>query len=88
MDDALAATAGAAAVHGQVLDDGNGEGSGFAGAGLRHAEQVAAFQQVGNALGLDGRGRGVAFLLKGFQDGLDETELVKGMVCHSGNYGN
>ena len=41
---------------GQALDRGQHEGRGLAGAGLRDAEQVAAFEQHRDAVALD-RGR-------------------------------
>ena len=47
-------------VQGQVLQDGQGEGGGLAGAGLGAADQVAALEQMGDGLGLDGSGDGVA----------------------------
>jgi hypothetical protein len=72
----------------QSLDQGDGESGGLAGAGLGTAQQVAAFQQVRNALGLDGRGRGVAFGLKGLKDGLDQSEPVKGGIVHAANKGS
>ncbi len=51
-----------ALVQGQVLQDGQDEGRGLAGAGLGAAEQVAAVEQVGDGLDLDGGGDSVALL--------------------------
>lgn len=49
----------------------------FTGAGLRHAEQIAPFQQEGNGLGLNGRGGGVACLGQGVLQGLRQGEIGK-----------
>lgn len=60
-----------------MLDQGDGERGRFAGTGLGAAQQIAALQQVRYALCLYGRGMRVAFLLKGFKNGLDQSEPVK-----------
>jgi hypothetical protein len=46
----------------EALQDGQGEAGGLAGAGLRGGEQVAAGEDDGDGLRLDGGGRGVALL--------------------------
>jgi hypothetical protein len=46
----------------QALQERQGESCGLARAGLRGAEKVAAGEDHGNGLLLDGRGRGVAFV--------------------------
>jgi len=46
----------------EQLQDRQREAGGLAGAGLRGGEQVAAGEDDGNGLRLDGRGRGVALL--------------------------
>jgi hypothetical protein len=46
----------------QALQDRQGEAGGLAGAGLGGGEQVAAGQDDGDGLRLDGGGRGVALL--------------------------
>src|SRR5205823_1904201 len=45
----------------ETLQDGQREGGGLAGAGLRAAEQVASFERRRNRLDLNRRGDGVAF---------------------------
>ena len=52
-----------------ATEDGQGKGSGLAGARLGLAQQVAAGQDMRNAGGLDGGGRLVAYLPHGFQQG-------------------
>jgi len=46
----------------EALKDRKGEAGGLAGAGLRGGEQVAAGENDGNGLRLDGGGRGVALV--------------------------
>ncbi len=48
------------------LNRGNGERGGFAGAGLRLADDIAPAHQHGNGLGLDGRGLLEAHFFNGF----------------------
>jgi hypothetical protein len=66
----------------QLLQDGDGEGGGLAGAGLCATQQVAALDQVRDGLRLDGGRVGVAFGLKGFQNGLDEPQVVERGTFH------
>ncbi len=47
----------------QTLQQGQREGGGFAGAGLRGREQVASFEHQGDRPALNGRGLGVAEFL-------------------------
>ena len=63
--------------HGQAVQDGQHEGSGFAGAGLCAGQQVAACQHHRNGLGLDGSGAVVALFVHGTQDGGGEFQVVK-----------
>jgi len=49
-------------VRGEALQQRQREAGGLAGAGLRAGENVAAFQNEGNALRLDGRGDGIALI--------------------------
>jgi hypothetical protein len=50
------------------LQQGQREAGGLAGAGLGAGEDVAAFEDDGDGLGLDGRGLGIAFV----RDGADQ----------------
>ncbi|CAB3900878.1 hypothetical protein LMG26858_04229 [Achromobacter anxifer] len=61
----------------QQMQDGQGEACGLAGAGLGGGEQVAAFQDLGNGLGLNGSGRGVAGVGNGAQQGISQPEVGK-----------
>jgi len=54
------------------------QGSGFAGAGLRAAEQIAAARRSGMALRLDRRGHAVALAMKRTANGFDDLELGEG----------
>jgi hypothetical protein len=65
----------AAAVGGQPVQDGEGEGGGLAGAGLGDAQEVAAGHHVGDGLGLDRRRGLVAFVGQRAQQGLGEAEV-------------
>ena len=67
----------AAAVVQQVLDDRQGEGAGFAGAGLGDAEQVASGQKLRNGARLDGGRRRVAERQNGALDRLAEPQRGK-----------
>ena len=74
---AAAAARGRDAVGGEAVQDRQGEGGGLTGAGLGDAQQVAAFHDARNRLGLD-RGRGgVAFGVQGFEKRLAQAEVVK-----------
>lgn len=68
----------------QFLPNGDGEGGGFSGRSARNPGKVAAFDQMRNGLRLDRRRLGVAFLLKGFQNGLDEPQVVQNVIRSMG----
>ena len=53
------------------------ERRGLAGAGLRDAEQIAAFEHIGNGLRLDRRRRGIAFVLERADERLGKAEIGK-----------
>ena len=57
---------------------GKQEGGRLARAGLGGGEQVTALEDVGDGLGLDGRGLLVAERLDGLEDGLGKTEVGEG----------
>ena len=59
------------------LQDGQREGGGLAGAGLRQAEEVTAGQDGRDGLGLDGRRRDIVFLGQRAQQRLAELEFGK-----------
>jgi hypothetical protein len=59
------------------VQHGEGEGGGLAGARLGAAEEVMAFENGRNGLGLDGGGIFVALLTHGFQDGRGQLQIVK-----------
>ncbi|CAB3730465.1 hypothetical protein LMG3458_04790 [Achromobacter deleyi] len=59
----------------QQMQDGEREASGLAGAGLGGGEQVAAFQDLRNRLGLDGGGCGIAGVGNGAQQGISQPEV-------------
>jgi hypothetical protein len=61
----------------EAMQNRQGKGGGLAGAGLRDAEQVAAGEEVGNGLGLDGGWRLVAFLAKRLENRRCEAEIVE-----------
>jgi hypothetical protein len=44
----------------EAMEGGEGERSGFSGAGLRLPQNIASFDQMGNGFGLNGRGLSVA----------------------------
>ena len=69
-----------------ALDDGEREGGRLAGAGLGDAEQVAAFEQGRDGLGLDRGGDRVALLVERAQDGPGKAEILKS--GQSGNLSN
>jgi hypothetical protein len=56
------------------MKDGEGEGGGFAGAGLGAAEDVLAGHHVGDSLGLDGCGDGVILCGEGAENGFGQAE--------------
>ena len=66
------------------------EGGRLAGAGLGGGQQVAALERVGDGLRLNGRGRLVAKVAHGLEDGVGKAEVgegggvgrgVGGLVC-------
>ena len=63
------------------LDHRQPEGGGLAGSGLRLADHVAAVEQFGDRLLLDGAWILVADVVKRGENGLGKSERVKG--CHS-----
>jgi hypothetical protein len=63
---------------GQALQQREGEAGGLAGAGLRGGEEVAAGEDNGNGLRLDGGGDGVALLRDGTQQLGQEPEAFEG----------
>ncbi len=65
------------AIGGEALQRRRHEGGRLAGAGLGNAEQVSAFQHVGDGLRLDRRGRGVILGRKRGEQGLREPELFE-----------
>ena len=60
-----------------LRERGQGEGRGFAGAGLGRADDVLSFENDRNGLRLDRRWRGVTGFLNGFQNGCGEPKCVK-----------
>jgi hypothetical protein len=60
-----------------LVEGGQGEGGGLAGAGLGLAQDVVAGKEVRDAGGLDGRRGFVADLGQGGKDGRLEIELVE-----------
>lgn len=62
---------------GDLREGGEGEGGGFSGACLGGADDVLAFENNRNRLGLDWRWRGVTGFLNGFQNGCGEPKCVK-----------
>ena len=67
---------------GEVLQDGQREGGGLAGAGLGDAQHVAALQQCRDGARLDRRGHGVAGGIEGTQQRLGEAEIRKRNITH------
>ena len=62
----------------EALQQRQREAGGLAGAGLRGAEQVAAREDEGDGLRLDGGGFGVALLRDGAKQLGDEPEAFEG----------
>ncbi len=60
-----------------AFQQGNAEGGRLAGAGLGLADDVAAFEDVGDGQGLDGRGFFKAHLFDGLQDFLGKGQFFK-----------
>ena len=58
-----------------MVERGQPEGGGLAGAGLRDAEEVAAFHQLRNGLRLDRRGLGITLSGKRLLDRRGEAEV-------------
>ncbi len=67
----------AARLGGQVLEDGQRERRGLAGARLRAAEQVAAREHGGNRLTLDGRGDREARIAHRAEEGLVQVQVFE-----------
>ena len=61
----------------QLVQQGQGEASGFAGAGLGASQQIAASDDGRNGLLLNGSGGGVAGFGDGFQQRLNEPQAFK-----------
>ncbi len=76
---------GAAA--GQDLDHRQGEGGGLAGAGLGDADDVAAHQHLGDALGLDRRRRGVAAVGHSLEDFGRQAQSLEAVFGFGGGGG-
>ena len=66
-----------AAAHGQLVQHGQGEGGGFAGAGLGPSQQILTRQNGRDGLGLDGGWVFVAQLAHGFEDRRGEIQFIK-----------
>jgi len=60
-----------------MMQDWHREGRGFAGAGLRNPDHVAARHDGGNGLRLNRRGRGVFFFRKRARDRFGKAEVMK-----------
>ena len=75
LQDQAARHAGAGAAAGQDVQHRQREARGLAGAGLRAAQQVAAHQDVGDGLFLDGRGGTVPLLGDRAHDRLRQAEF-------------
>ena len=73
---------GTLAESGEVLQDGQREGGGLAGAGLGDAQHVAALQQRRDGARLDRRGHGVTGGIEGTQQRLGEAEIRKRNITH------
>ena len=67
---------------GEVLQHGQREGCGLAGAGLGDAQHVATLQQRRNGARLDGRGHGVLGGFEGTQQRLGQAEIRKRNITH------
>ena len=61
----------------EAMEDGKGEGGCLASAGLRDAEQVAAFHDAGNGLRLDRCGIGIALRGQRLEDRGVESEVLE-----------
>ena len=80
------------AVGGEAMQDRQGECGRLAGAGLGDAQQVAAGQHARYGLRLDGRGRGVAFVLQRLENRRGKAEFGKvrqwiGLSCGRAHIG-
>ena len=64
-------------VVGQSVQKRQNKGSGFPGAGLRRAQDVAAFEHGGNYLRLDRCGGRITLGFNGLEDGLGEAEITE-----------
>ena len=73
---------GALPESGEVLQHGQREGCGLAGAGLGDAQHVAALQQRRNGARLDGRGHRVLGGFEGTQQRLGQAEIRKRNITH------
>src|SRR5690242_19661441 len=62
---------------GQPMQNRQRKGSGLASAGLRDAEDIAGGKDLGDGLGLDRGGGGVAFIGQRTGEGLSEPEISK-----------
>jgi hypothetical protein len=60
------------------MQDGEREGGGLAGAGLRDADNVTAGQRDGDGLSLDRGGRVIILFFERTRDGFGEAEILKG----------
>ena len=78
-----------AGVRGEMLEDGQREGGGLAGAGLGDADHVAALEEVRDRLRLDGRGFGVILRGEGALERLAEGEVAEAdrLGGRGGGYG-
>ena len=68
---------GGAAAHGELVQHGQRERRGLAGAGLCAGEQVLPVEYSWNGLGLDWGGRVVALVAHSLEDGGSEFEIVE-----------
>ena len=68
-----------------MLQDGQREGRGLAGAGLGNAQHVTALQQQRDGAGLDRRGMGIVGRMQGTQQRLGQAEIRKRYITHFGN---
>jgi hypothetical protein len=82
-EDAGAVLGSRAGIGGEAVEQRQRERGGLAGAGLRHAEHVAATQQHRDRLRLDRRRLGIAFLGKRLQQ-----ERREGEIGESHGHGN
>ena len=64
---------------GQTVQQRQGKGGGFAGAGLCAGQQVVAREHERNGLGLDRRRLGIALFLHGLENGRSQLQFVE---CH------